>query len=119
MKDRFLLDAHVALSTQLLLQSFGYSFETVQDRLGDGASDEVIAELAKKERRVILTNDKGFGDIRRHPPADYFGIVVVRVKPLTTHRINRELRKFLMGMVGQQMKGKLFTINNSGVRVRP
>jgi len=42
------------------------------------ASLEEIAEVLKDERRVFVTFDVGFADIRAHPPTAFAGLIVLR-----------------------------------------
>jgi len=42
------------------IRSLGFSVKTIQQKGLQGSSDEVVANLAIKERRIILTFDKDF-----------------------------------------------------------
>jgi len=46
-----------------------------------GASDDVIYSKAQELKRILITNDQGFGDIRRYPPSQHFGIIVLKMGP--------------------------------------
>lgn len=43
------------------------------------ATDEQIAAYAPQSNAALLTRDLDFADIRRYPPDEYHGIVVLRV----------------------------------------
>jgi predicted nuclease of predicted toxin-antitoxin system len=101
-----------------LLESIGFQVDTVDQRLGLGATDKSIALLAQNERRVIFTIDKGFSDIREYPFSDYSGIVVIRIKPLSTRRINRALVHFFRKISITSLSAGLFIISNTGIRTR-
>lgn len=76
---RFLVDANLPRSTLPLLARFEHTAEHVRDiGLGD-ASDTEIAARARKSRVALITRDVDFADVRRYPPADYSGIVVMRL----------------------------------------
>jgi hypothetical protein len=95
MKIPALADSHIARSTQRLLEDFGFQVDSVDKRLGSGVPDNLVAQLAKQEKRVLISGDKVFANGRHYPPNEYNGIIVVRVKPLTAECMNRALRRFL------------------------
>jgi len=95
MKIPALADSHIARTTQRLLEDFGFQVDSVDKRLGSGVPDDIVAQLAKQEKRVLISGDKVFSNGRQYPPNEYNGIIVVRVKPLTAERMNRALRRFL------------------------
>jgi predicted nuclease of predicted toxin-antitoxin system len=50
------------------------------------ADDPDIAAHARAQHLCLLTEDWGFGDIRVYPPAQYFGIVVIRRPTMASTR---------------------------------
>jgi hypothetical protein len=50
------------------------------------APDEQIALRAKETSAVLLSRDLDFADIRRYPPSQYAGIVVLRLADDATAR---------------------------------
>lgn len=57
---RFLADEDFPKPLVVKIRKFGYAVKTIQQKNLQGSSDEVIASLALKERRIILTFDKDF-----------------------------------------------------------
>ncbi len=57
-----------------------YDAISVVDQDLIGVNDSKIAEVCKKEERIIVTLDTGFMDIRTYPPDENSGIIVIRVK---------------------------------------
>jgi hypothetical protein len=43
-----------------------------------GRADERVAEVCRRDGKVLLTADRGFGHIIEYPPAKYGGIIVLR-----------------------------------------
>ncbi|MHB8815873.1 MAG: DUF5615 family PIN-like protein [Steroidobacteraceae bacterium] len=43
------------------------------------APDEVIAERARSTQAALITRDLDFADVRRYPPSDYHGIMILRL----------------------------------------
>ncbi len=60
------------------LAGHGHGVETVTDEGLAGSHDTVVLRAATDEDRVLLTLDRGFGDVRSYPPGTHPGIVVLR-----------------------------------------
>ncbi len=75
----FLIDASLPRSLADRIRSLGHEATDVRDIGLRHADDALIAAVAKREGMTLLTRDTDFGDVRNYPPAEYAGIVVVRV----------------------------------------
>lgn len=76
---RFKIDENVHPDVAALLRGLGHDAMTVHEQALRGAPDERLAEAVRREERILLTFDLGFADIRRHPPDQYAGIIVLRL----------------------------------------
>ena len=75
---RIKLDEDLPLVVAQLLQRHGHDAVTViQQGLG-GCKDEPLWNAVQTERRLLMTADKGFADLRRHPPGTHSGVVLLR-----------------------------------------
>lgn len=75
---RVKLDENLPKSLIEVLASAGHDAETVLDEGLGGAEDDLVFAAARDGDRMLLTLDRGFGDIRRYPPGKHPGIVVLR-----------------------------------------
>lgn len=112
-----LADSHIARSTRRLLEQFGFQVDSIDVRLGSGIPDRIVADLARREGRVLISGDKIFADGQEYPPSNYAGIIVIRVKPLTAERMNRALRRFLSFPKPADYRGLLIVITETKVRI--
>jgi predicted nuclease of predicted toxin-antitoxin system len=118
---RFLVDANMPRSSVALLQSLGHAAEHVRD-LGLGAGpDSQIASRARSTGAVLLTRDLDFSDIRHYPPADYQGLIVMR---LPDDAVARDILNVLGRFLKQtefvaQLPGHLVILEEDRVRFRP
>jgi hypothetical protein len=73
---------------------------------------------ARSESRVLITLDKGIADVRRYPPRDYAGIVLLR--PPSTGRLSvvQFARKRLPQILAADLAGRLVVVSKDSVRVR-
>ncbi len=77
-----------------------------------GADDAAVLSAASGEDRVLLTLDRGFGDVRAYPPGSHPGIVVLRPTSQDPETI--------IGLVGRILGlGELDDLQGSFVVVEP
>ena len=76
---RFLLDANLPRAAIAVLVDSGHEAEFARDIGLAAAPDDQIAAHARQTRSALLTRDLDFADIRRYPPDQYHGIVVLRL----------------------------------------
>jgi len=60
------------------LTRLGHDVDTVLDEQLGGRKDPVIVQAATDDGRLLLTLDRGIGDIRSYPPGSHAGVVVLR-----------------------------------------
>lgn len=56
----------------------GHDVDTVLDEELGGRKDPVIVQAATDDDRMVVTLDRGVGDIRSFPPGSHAGVVVLR-----------------------------------------
>lgn len=56
----------------------GHDVDTVLDEQLGGRKDPVVVQAATDEDRLVITLDRGVGDIRTFPPGSHAGVVVLR-----------------------------------------
>ncbi len=61
-----------------LLSAQGHDAVTVLEQGWQGAPDDVLWPRVQNERRWLITADKGFADLRRHPPGGHAGVILLR-----------------------------------------
>lgn len=118
---RFLIDANLPRSAIAVLERFGHAVEFARDIGLAAAPDEQIAAHALRNKAVILTRDLDFADIRRYPPIQYLGIVVLRLSDTSAaQEIASVIERFLMepGFV-DSLAGRLAVVESERVRFRP
>ena len=65
---RFKLDENLPADLAPHLREAGHDVaDAVEEALG-GADDPLILDAARKERRILMTFDLDFADIRQYPP---------------------------------------------------
>jgi predicted nuclease of predicted toxin-antitoxin system len=118
---RFLIDANLPRAAIVVCQKFGHQVEFARDIGLAAASDEQIAARANQSSAALLTRDMDFADVRRYPPDQYPGIVVLRLPDTAVAlEIVRVLERFLMvPEFLEALAGRLAIVEVDRVRFRP
>ena len=117
----FLVDANLPRSTVALLIRHGHTAEHVRDiGLGD-AADTQIAARAQMTGACLMTRDLDFADIRAYPPADYPGLLVLRLPDdAVAATIMDALEQFLaQPELVKQIPAHLVIVEQDRARFRP
>lgn len=117
---RFLIDEDLPRSTGDLLRQYGHEAIDVRDIGLRGSKDPEIAAYAQKNGLSLLTGDFDFSDIRKYPPKQYNGLIVLKIPAMATsvHILNL-LESFLkQGAVVSQIPGKLAIVEMGRLRLR-
>lgn len=117
-KLRLLLDANISPETAVFLRSFGFNVKSlIEEKLG-GLEDEVVAQMAVKERRTLITFDLDFGEMYYFAIKRAFSVIVLRLDDQRVEAVNKVLKRFLE-MYGATLKNKrknLFILGENEVR---
>ena len=89
---RFKLDENLPVELLDDLRAAGHEADGLRDEGLIGAPDDVVVDLVRRERRVLLTLDKGVANVRAHPPEAHAGIVLF-------HEQRLDDRPLLVGQV--------------------
>jgi predicted nuclease of predicted toxin-antitoxin system len=89
---KFVIDEDMPRSTGTILKEHGYDVKDIRDYGLRGAEDEEVYGFAQREGAVVLTGDRGFGNVLRFPLGSHFGIVVAHFpNEMPTTEINHQL----------------------------
>jgi predicted nuclease of predicted toxin-antitoxin system len=115
---RLKLDENVPATARAEAQALGHDVDTVIDEGLAGASDRDLLAQAAGEGRIIVTLDKGFGDVRRYPPGSHPGIVVLRGSAGDPASVAESFRSFLVGYDLAEFEGCVVAVRSGSIGVR-
>jgi predicted nuclease of predicted toxin-antitoxin system len=116
-EPKFLADANVERGIVELLRSMGFEVKWVAD-LGRSIEDEQVLRLAEEEARILITNDKDFGDFVFRQRREVCGLILFRVKGQDTS-VKVELMKKLLEENKDKLKGRLIVVTRDRFRFTP
>ncbi|MEN3054920.1 MAG: DUF5615 family PIN-like protein [Candidatus Methanosuratincola petrocarbonis] len=117
-KIKFLADECTFVQTVRLMRDLGCEVQRIQELGMTGAEDPVVFRKAQEMGAVLVTNDKGFGDIRDFPPSSHHGVIVLKMlpEPGAVQAVHRVLRGLLEEE--EKFQGILFTVDTHKYRKR-
>ena len=96
------------------LKEWGFNVVSVPQ----GATDENIARLARRSKRILLTFDADFANILIYPPQEFFGIVRINIQPQFLNTVIEALKNLFVTFNSQRsFRGKLIILEPAGFRV--
>jgi|Deesub1362A_J573_1020465.scaffolds.fasta_scaffold01962_7 predicted nuclease of predicted toxin-antitoxin system len=111
MSLKFLLDENIPSSVFKFLKIKGYKAFYVPK----GAKDRNVAELAKREKAVLVTRDYDFANILLYPPQEFHGIIILKVHPPVAEKLISSMKSVLKA--AEDFRGKVFVVLEDRIRV--
>jgi predicted nuclease of predicted toxin-antitoxin system len=115
---RVKLDEDLPRQIADLLIAQNYDAATVVGQGWQGVPDDVLWPRVQNERRWLITADKGFADLRRHPPGSHAGVILLRAQE-ESRRAYLELAAIALERLKlDEIAGAVVVVTYRGVRIR-
>jgi len=114
----FKVDENLPREIVALLRTAAHDAVSVRDQQLQGAEDEVLACVCRQEQRAIVTLDLGFADIRRYPPHEHAGIIVLRPQRRDRASVVAALAGAMDQCSRETLVGWLWIVTDTGIRMR-
>ena len=114
---RFKTDENIPSEAVALLRGAGHDVASVPDESLGGCPDPKIASVCQDEERILITLDTDFSDIRTYRPADYRGLVVLRITRQSVPEIVRVLGRLLEVFESNDCRSQLWIVDENRIRV--
>jgi len=116
---RFKTDENLPKEIADLLTQSGHDAMRADEQGLAGVPDPGVAAVCQAEQRAIVTLDTDFMDVRRFPPEDYAGVIVLRPKRQTVPRLVTMTKRFLLLLETEPLVGRLWIVDEGRIRFRP
>ena len=114
----FKIDENLPTAVAERLRTAGHDALSVLEQGLGGAGDTRLERVLREERRTLVTLDLGFADIRRHPPDEYDGLIVLRLAILRRERVLALVESLLPFLHEDRLRQRLWIVRHGEVRVR-
>ena len=115
---RLLADLHISPQTVEFLKSLGHDVFRVNDVLPVNADDELIIEQARRDSRVILTQDLDFSRLIAVGGQSTPSLISLRLKSSRIEYVNSLLSRVLSDLEAEGVDAAIITIDDSTIRRR-
>lgn len=114
---RWLIDECVDASLVSRLRAAGHDVVYMAE-VAPAAGDAQVQVRAQEERRVLLTEDKDFGDLVFRRGRSIPGVVLLRINP-TLHELKRIRLDAAISRFGENLFGRYTIVEETRFRTRP
>jgi predicted nuclease of predicted toxin-antitoxin system len=112
------LDENLPASLGDVLIAYDHDVETVITEKLTGHPDSEVAAAALAEGRLLITLDKGFGDIRARPPGTHPGILVLRLSDESAVAVRQAITELLAHHRLDGLAGAVTVLHHGRLRIR-
>ncbi len=107
---KIFVDENIPFITVKQLRSKGFDVKDIRGSPDQGMTDELLWKTAQKEKRLLITTDKGF-TIYRH--VAHYGILIIRLKQPTRLKIHQHIMQAIAKYSVQDWPGLLVVMRDS------
>jgi predicted nuclease of predicted toxin-antitoxin system len=107
---KIFVDENIPLITVKQLRSKGFDVTDIRGTTDQGIIDELLWRRAQKEKRLLITTDKGFSSCRNEA---HYGILIIRLKQPTRLKIHHHVMKAIAKYSEQDWPGLLVVMRDS------
>ena len=115
---QFKVDENLPFEVADLLRQEGHDAITVPEQHLSGSSDPDIAAICRQERRALITLDTDFADIRVYPPAQFDGLIVLRLRWQDKPHVLEILMRLMPVFSSEPLAHQLWIVEEDRIRIR-
>jgi predicted nuclease of predicted toxin-antitoxin system len=115
---KFKLDENLSPSLLGMFGAVGHdAHSVVQQGLG-GQPDERVIDVCRREGRALITLDLDFSNILAYPPANFTGIVVLRLPDQAHVTVKSAIQRVLDLLPQEPIAATLWIVEERRIRIR-
>ena len=115
---RIKVDEDLPRAVVALFREAGHDAKTAREEGLGGAKDPLVWRTTQREGRLLITADKGFGDIRKYPPGTHAGVVLLRPVEDGIRPAVQLAEALLVQFSVDRLAGSITVVTPSGIRIR-
>jgi len=111
---KFIADENIPLKVVERLREEEINIESIT-RVQTGLADEEISRISEREKAIIITFDKDFGEMIFRKSLKPFGVIILRISPKSVDHIT-EFLKWLLIESEIEFEGRLVVVRENKIR---
>jgi predicted nuclease of predicted toxin-antitoxin system len=115
---KFKLDENLSPSLLATFAATGHDAHSVVQQALGGQPDERVIDVCRRESRVLITLDLDFSNILAYPPANFTGIVVLRLNDQAHVTVQSAIQRVLDLLPQEPIAGLLWIVEERRIRIR-
>jgi predicted nuclease of predicted toxin-antitoxin system len=115
---RFKVDENLPIEVAEMLQRAGHDAASVLEQHLGGSDDAQLAALCQLESRILVTLDMDFADIRNYPPAEFPGLIVLRLRQQDKPHVLDVIARLAQVLDQEPIEGCLWIVEENRIRIR-
>jgi predicted nuclease of predicted toxin-antitoxin system len=115
---RFKVDENMPIEAAEALRRAGHDAATVLEQRHGGGTDAQLAAFCQREGRILITLDMDFADIRAYPPAEFPGLVVLRLRQQDKPYVLSVVAGMMRLLDREPLERHLWIVEETRVRIR-
>jgi predicted nuclease of predicted toxin-antitoxin system len=115
---KFKLDENLPASSTAILASAGHDVDTVADEGLVGAPDHDVVAAATAAGRILVSLDRGLGDIRAYPPGSHASMVVLRLSDQSAATASKAISDLTTLTNPESLAGAVAVLQRGLLRIR-
>ena len=105
-----MVDENIPHMTVLMLRELGHDVFDIRRTPDQGMPDENLWELVQRERRLLITTDKGF---TQHRYSAHHGILIIRLRQPNRNRIHERVMQAVTQFRDEEWPGLVVVMRDT------
>lgn len=105
-----MVDENIPHMTIQALREQGHEVLDIRGTSNQGMADEDLWEMAQRERRLLITTDKGF---TQHRHSAHHGILIIRLRQPNRSRIHERVMRAITQFPGEEWPGLVVVMRDA------
>ena len=115
---RFKLDENLPRRARERLSQHGWDVHDTHEEQLAGALDADLQQTCERERRILITLDTDFADIRRYDPGRSPGVIVLRPHDQSIRACIECLEGAVRALTVERIEASLWIVEPQRIRIR-
>jgi len=104
------VDENIPLMTVRALRKQGHNVLDIRGTEDEGIADDVLWQRVQRERRVLITTDKGFAQYRDQP---HHGILIVHLRKPNRIKIHQRVMQGISQFKAEKWPGMILVMRDT------